>query len=154
MRRLALLAASAAFAFVASCTSTPAAPLAPLVGTEWTLVELEGASGMHALDAPGPRPHLVLGADAAAAGEAPHLLTVVGFAGVNTFRGVVTLSGADGFACGPLATTRKAGPPPSMQLENDVLKLLGATTRYRLDGDGLTLLAPDGALTFLPAAAE
>ena len=41
--------------------------------------------------------------------------------------------------------------PPLMELEGRVLTALGATTRYRIDGDRLTLLAGDQVLARLEA---
>ena len=45
-----------------------------------------------------------------------------------------------------MAGTMMACMPPLMTLEQRVLKVIGATTGYRIDGEQLTLLAGDEVL--------
>ncbi len=64
---------------------------------------------------------------------------VQGFSGCNTLGGSYRLDGA-ALKFGQLASTRKMCAPAANLLEREVLKALGATTSYRIDGEQLMLL--------------
>lgn len=108
-----------------------------LAYTEWTLVELGGASVELADDQ--HRPHLVLDLEES---------RVAGSGGVNRLMGTFVLS-EDQLRFGPLATTLMAGPEPAMRREREFLAALEEVTSYELDGRTLTLLAGDDAVARL-----
>jgi heat shock protein HslJ len=110
-------------------------PATPLAGTEWLLVELSG----QALPAAGAGPRATLRID----GEPPR---AIGNTGVNNFVGTAQLDGGDGLRFGPLATTRRAGAPEAMQLEQAYLAALGSVRRQRT-GPGSLELLDDGGRT-------
>jgi heat shock protein HslJ len=105
--------------------SVPAA----LVG-EWTLVEVAGATLPEGIRAP----TLTVMADG----------TVGGNSGVNRFTG--RLADRDDALFGPMASTRMAGPPAAMELENRVLNAMTAATSFEVEGDRLILSGPGGPL--------
>jgi heat shock protein HslJ len=109
----------------------------PLAYTEWTLVELEGAS-------------VEVGTDERAPGLAFDLeeARVTGSGGVNRLTASFALS-EDELRFGPLATTRMAGPEEAMRREQAFLDALARVTSYELDGRTLTLLADDEPLVTL-----
>ncbi len=102
---------------------------AALVG-EWTLVEVAGAAPAEGMRTP----TLTVMADG----------TVGGNSGVNRFTG--RLADGDEAVFGPMASTRMAGPPAAMELENRVLKAMAAATSFEIEGDRLILSGPDGPL--------
>ena len=68
---------------------------------------------------------------------------VTGYSGVNSFfGGYDTTSG--GLRFSHMASTRMAGPPELMKLEDAFLKALAATTSYRITADELELLDSSG----------
>lgn len=70
----------------------------------------------------------------------------------NTFRGIVTAS-AGSFAAGPLMSTKMACASAGLTAqETAVLTTLQAATGYAIEGDTLTLSAPDGAGLLFTAA--
>ena len=69
---------------------------------------------------------------------------VSGFAGCNRFNGSFTSEGG-GLRIGPLVTTRKACPPPEMETEKRLLKILDSVRRFELGEDRLQLLDDKGA---------
>lgn len=89
------------------------------------------------------RPTLVLEAETA---------EVSGFAGVNRFTGSYEL-GADRLVFGPLASTRMAGSPEAMAMEQIYLEALSRIDGWRLRDERLELLV-DGqpVLVFRPMA--
>jgi heat shock protein HslJ len=105
-----------------------ASSLAVLEGS-WTLSAIEG------FEIPaGLREHPSLSVDAQG--------RVSGSSGVNRFHGALDPDGARVF--GPLATTRRAGPPQAMALETAFLNALG-NAAFVEGGDGqVTLSGPDG----------
>ncbi|WP_216328145.1 META domain-containing protein [Deinococcus aestuarii] len=70
---------------------------------------------------------------------------VSGTTGCNLFRGTFTLGG-DTLHFSPLATTRRACPSPELQRqETEYLRRLERVRRYRVSGNGLTLILEDGS---------
>jgi heat shock protein HslJ len=101
-----------------------------LIGTEWSVVELNGApAGLGVGDKPAT---LLLSA-------ADH--RVSGFAGCNRAAGTYTLDGS-ALHIGPLVMTRMACQQ-GMDLEQRYAAALGATRSYRIDNGQLELLAGD-----------
>jgi heat shock protein HslJ len=72
------------------------------------------------------------------------LLRATGYAGVNRFSGGYELDGTS-LRFGPLATTRRAGPPEAELLEASVLTALGSTAGWKITGGSLELLDGTGA---------
>jgi heat shock protein HslJ len=99
-----------------------------LGGTEWTVVELDGAR----LDREGA-PSLVFDLEES---------RVTGFGGVNRVMGTFSLA-QDELRFGQLATTRMAGPAEATRQEQELLEALQRVTSYDLDGRSLALLADD-----------
>ncbi|KAA5539354.1 META domain-containing protein [Roseiconus nitratireducens] len=64
---------------------------------------------------------------------------VTGNTAVNRFSGPAKIDGRS-LQLGPLATTRRAGPPALMDQENRFLKALSAVRSYRFDGQRKLLL--------------
>lgn len=102
----------------------------PLVGTAWTLT---GIVAGEAVTSPVAGTTVTLRfTDDTLSGKA-----------CNTFRGAVTIEG-DALTVGPLASTRMACVKPGEgEQEATVLSILGDVTGYAIDGDALTLTAPD-----------
>ena len=111
-----------------------AQPMTPLGNTYWRLVEADGK-------------HVPAGLSDAAE---PHLQVdfynqrAAGFTAVNHFRTAIDRLGSrlrfDG-----IASTRRAGPPPAMEVESALMRSLTATRFYRISGDRLELLGANGA---------
>ncbi|HUL70653.1 MAG TPA: META domain-containing protein [Gemmatimonadales bacterium] len=117
---------------VASST-TPEAKGPALVGTEWTLVELDGQpAGLGAGDKAAT---LTLVSDANHAS---------GFAGCNRMSGSYELTGA-ALRFGPMAVTRMACAT-GMDLETKFLSAIEATRGYRMTDQGLELTGETGTL--------
>jgi len=57
---------------------------------------------------------------------------VAGAAGVNQYNAKYTTRGTDGIKIGPVATTKKAGPPELMEQEQEFLAALSASKTYQL----------------------
>jgi len=106
---------------------------APLEGTRWVLAEVGGQRAATGL---GDEP-VTLRLDRAVS-------RVTGYAGVNRFSGDYELEGAS-LRFGPLATTRRAGPPEAESLETSVLTALAAVTGWKITGESLELLDQTGA---------
>jgi heat shock protein HslJ len=106
--------------------------LAGLVGTEWSLVHLDGQPA--GAGAGGVAPTLLLAADRRASG----------FAGCNRLAATYDLS-ADRLRVGPIATTRMFCAE-SMDLERRYLAALEATRAFRLIARELELLGDDGVV--------
>ena len=131
-RRALCLAAAAG---LAGCGGPPLVGVrTPTVaGIDWSLVELDGRPVERALrpdGTPAPSPTLRLDGNAGRA---------QGSTGLNTFTGSYQQTGST-LTFGPLASTRRAGPPPAMALESALLKALEATASAQVDDDGLALL--------------
>jgi len=146
MRASRLLWIVASLGALAGCTSDrgaerPAAKVesqsspTSLEGTDWRLVEL---NGKRALGTEGPGR---AGLEFQRGGG-----RVSGSTGCNRFSGSFTLDGA-ALRFAPLATTRMACIDEKInQQELAFLSALGATERYALAGDTLTLVGPSGNL--------
>ena len=121
---------------VAACSHAPggASPrAAPLEGTRWILAEVSGHRAALGLDGE----PVTLQLD-----RAVRLAT--GYAGVNRFSGTYDLEGAS-LRFGPLATTRRAGPPEAESLETAVLAALAAVSGWKISGESLDLLDHTGS---------
>lgn len=109
------------------CASTPAgAPTAgELVDVDWACVKIDG------------RP-VPVEAEVTVRFEADG--RAGGGTGVNRWFGTWTTLGEGDLEVSSLGTTRRAGPPELMQLEQRFLEALGQVERSRLDGGRLLLL--------------
>jgi len=126
-----LLAAGAAL-LLAACAGggTPM----PLIGTYWNVRQV-GELNFRPLKG-GRDAHMRLDAKQK---------RVTGYSGVNSFTGAFE-SGPASLSFGPLAATRRAGPPQAMTFETAFFKALGATRRYRISGETLELLDAQGVV--------
>jgi len=116
---------------VAACAGSGGPP-APLTGTVWNAKQ---AGGQDFVTLKGGRDaHLRLDAQKQRA---------TGYSGVNSFTGAYQSSGAH-LKFGPIAATRRAGPPAAMAFESAFFKALAATRSYRVSGDALELLDAEG----------
>ena len=70
---------------------------------------------------------------------------IAGDGSCNRFGGSCKIEG-DKIEVGPLRSTRRACEPEVMQQEQKFLALLGAVTAWSMDGEELTLTAPDGEI--------
>jgi uncharacterized lipoprotein YbaY/heat shock protein HslJ len=109
--------------------------MAELKDTYWKLIELGGTAVVMA-PAQQREVHITL------AGEGPRLS---GFSGCNQLVGTYVQDN-NALRFTQMASTRMACVPPFMELESQVLKMLGATTAYRIEGGQLTLLGGDQVL--------
>jgi heat shock protein HslJ len=107
---------------------------ASLGSTYWRLVEADGKhvpAGLCDAD----EPHLELDFYTQRGG---------GFTAVNYFRTAIDWLGSrvrfDG-----IVSTRRSGPRPAMEVESAMMRSLTATRGYRISGDRLELLGPNGA---------
>ncbi len=105
--------------------------LTSLVGTNWTLIELDGAPAPAPLEGWEPQ-SLEFNADG---------LRVTGNGGVNRFGGRYTENGQTLFF-GPLAMTRRAGPAAQMEAEQIYTRVLSRVVGWRQDVDKLVLIGP------------
>jgi heat shock protein HslJ/phosphoserine phosphatase len=119
-----------------------------LESTDWLLREVNGK----------PLPALVTGAQGAAVPALRFTADgrVTGYTTVNLLSGTYEADpAARTLKFGPLATTRRAGPPEAMATETAFQKALAATASYRLTGPTLELLDSSGGvvarLTATPA---
>jgi heat shock protein HslJ len=114
---------------------------------EWTLASfapaaLEGAdddptASLETLAARGSAPTLAFSSDGKVAGSS----------GCNQLTGTYEIEGGHSLSFGPLATTRRACPPPLMSLESLVLAQLESVEGvYVRDGETLELYGPDETL--------
>jgi heat shock protein HslJ len=143
MKHVLLLCALAALS--AACASRETASDAPagggaapaaraLAGTEWRLVEVGGRAAIAGL---GERVAF-LRFDGPAS-------SVHGSSGLNTFFGPYAQDGAR-LRVENLALTRMAGPPELMAQEQAFTAAIQAARAFRVAGEELALLDPDGAL--------
>jgi len=73
--------------------------------------------------------------------------TVSGDSGCNSYNGPVELTGADGIALGPLASTLRACADPAVDAqEQQYLAALGLAKTYQVTGDKLTLFRDGGTI--------
>jgi uncharacterized lipoprotein YbaY/heat shock protein HslJ/uncharacterized lipoprotein NlpE involved in copper resistance len=109
--------------------------MAGLKDTYWKLIELAGEK---VVMAPAQQREVRI----TLASEDSRLF---GFSGCNQLVGAyVQESSALRFT--QMVSTKMACVPPFMELENQVLKMLGATTAYRIEGEQLTLIGGDQVL--------
>lgn len=113
-------------------TTKPAKPeIDPLLlGTTWTLSELDGAPAM-----------IVQGWKPATIQLSAENARIVGSTGVNRFSGTYTLGDGTALKLNPGAMTRMAGPELLNRQEAKLLDALVTTTSYRVAGGTLELLA-------------
>lgn len=119
-----------------SSPNAPVTPLPALEGSEWFVVELEGAP-------PPDRVEATLTLDREA-GQA------TGSGGCNRYTGAYDLAGAR-LTFGTMANTRMACPADAMIFEGAYLAALGSVGSYRLTGSTLDLLGETGAVVRLRA---
>jgi heat shock protein HslJ len=100
-------------------------PVDLLLGEEWTVAEIDGHTSESAI-----APTIAFGADG----------RVTGRASCNAYNGEYVLTG-EGLTFTPLATTRRACPPPLMTQESQYLTSLSTVTRFRIAQDGALVLA-------------
>jgi heat shock protein HslJ len=113
-----------------------ARPPGSVQGTEWKLASVGDKSAVAGTDASLNLTH----------GKA------TGSTGVNRMSGTYTIRPPDSLTFGPLATTRRAGPPDAMAQETALLAAIKDTTGYRLAGSTLELLGASGTLATFTAA--
>ncbi len=102
-----------------------------LEGTSWVLVELRGA--------PAPRPPEGWSVQTLAFGREG--VRANGNAGVNQFVSRYTQDG-QGLVFGPLALTRRLGPPEWMEAEQRYTRTLSRVVGWRQEGEHLILMTP------------
>jgi heat shock protein HslJ len=107
-----------------------AVKITDLTGTRWTLSVLDGQAIL-----PSSTGWASPGLDFAADGQ-----SVSGFSGVNRFGGRYAQDGA-ALTFGPLAMTRRAGPPELMQTESRFTRILSGVTGWRQRGASIELIA-------------
>ena len=91
-----------------------------IVGPTWTLVSINGENVVDQSNA-----SMIIGAGGKIAGNA----------GVNRFSGTAEIEG-NKIAFGPLATTRRAGPPALMAQESMFLKAMSDVVAMKIAVDG------------------
>jgi heat shock protein HslJ len=121
-----------------ACSDAMTQPVSPsqnigLVGTEWSVVQLNGQSP--GITAGAAAPTLLLAQEDARAG---------GFAGCNRFTATYALT-SDRLRFSPIATTRMFCNE-GMDLEQRYVTALEATRAYRLVGPRLELVADAGVV--------
>jgi putative lipoprotein len=121
--------------------AAPAVPASPLEDTDWTLVELDGKAIAAALP-PQREVRMRLSGDGS---------RVAGFSGCNQFMGGYARAGA-ALRFTQLAGTMMACATLQMDLEVQVLQMLGSTSGYRIEGQWLTLLAAERVLARFEAS--
>lgn len=108
-------------------------PVSDLAAFEWVLVAIDGNEDLADIV-----PTLTVAADG----------SVAGFAGCNRFNGQFMVDG-ETLAVGPLAATKMACGAPADLVERRYLEVLGAATRWSIDGNGrLILQGGAGSLMF------
>jgi len=128
---------------LAACTTAGVRDGAPpLANREWRLVELNGRPAVTAGDANDP--FLRFAVDSS---------RVTGNTGCNLLAGPFTLAG-ESLRFGALITTKRACVEQARnQQEVEFSAALGATTRYTVSGDTLTLFGASGPVAQLVARA-
>jgi putative lipoprotein len=119
-------------ATLAGCVHGGQPSAAPLTATDWLLVSADGATVPEGLEDPRP-PYLRLEPGGRA----------LGFSAVNSFSGTYEARESR-LTLGPLAVTRRAGPPAAMAVESAMLQALQGTASHRITGDTLELLDGGG----------
>ena len=103
--------------------------MAKLKDTYWKLIELAGAKIVMA-PAQQREVRITLASEGA---------RLFGFSGCNQLVGTYAQENS-ALRFTQMASTKMACMPPFMELESQVLKMLGATTAYRIEGEQLTFL--------------
>jgi len=120
---------------LAACRTSPSStPAPPLTDTEWRLIELDGkpvakAEGLKP-------PTLTLAAESKRA---------AGFSGINRYSGSYELDG-NTLKFGMFMSTRMAGPPEAMVVEDTFLKAMAQVKTWKIQGGKLSLLGGSGVL--------
>jgi heat shock protein HslJ len=109
--------------------------MAELKDTYWKLIELDGETIVMAPDQQ-REVRITLASEGA---------RFFGFSGCNQLVGAYVQEGS-ALRFTQVASTKMACVPPFMELESQVLKMLGATTAYRIEGEQLTLLGGNQVL--------
>src|SRR5688500_531418 len=118
--KTALLFGIAACVFLAGCVNSAEQPSIPLLGTDWTLIELNGKALSAGPDLRAPTLKLD-----------PATQRVSGHSGVNRYAGACELDGAK-LKFGSTLGTRMAGPPEAMELEKNFLAALEKVTTWSI----------------------
>jgi len=131
---LMLLTAVLTAASLAACAGLPPemAPGAPLEGTYWKLVDAGGKVPKPATGQPEAHIRFEAGTKRTS-----------GYSAVNSFTGTYEASGSK-LRFGPVAATRRAGPPDAMEVESKLFIAFDATRGYRISGQSLELLDAGG----------
>ena len=103
--------------------------LKSLAGTSWLVIELDGQAASAPVEGWEP---LSLEFDAAGT-------SVAGNAGVNRFAGRYSSRGSD-LTFGPLAMTRRLGPPAQMEKERQFTESISQVVAWRQSGTNVVLL--------------
>jgi len=122
----------------AICSSTMSGKgdvMAELKDTYWKLIEIDGVT---IVMAPAQQREVRI----TLASEGSRLF---GFSGCNQLVGAYAQEN-DSLRFTQMASTKMACAAPFMELESQVLKMLGDTTGYRIEGEQLTLLGGDQVL--------
>ena len=126
----------AGLALLAACASkppaTPAQPASSLAGIEWKLTQI-GNEPLPAHPAGERAPSIQFDQKSGASG----------YSGVNNFNGSY-MSDNSRLSFGPVVMTRRAGPPAEMATESALIKVLGETRAYLVNGNTLELLDAAG----------
>jgi heat shock protein HslJ len=125
---------SSVTAMIESDDQGPTATSDALAGTEWVLRSIDGQR--------------VVGGDGPILIVFGHDGRVSGNTGVNQLTASYSLT-PDYVTFGPLATTRRAGPPELMEQEHRVVASLAGMCSYRLEPYALTLEGPLGRVELL-----
>ena len=134
MKTILLFTLACAMTLVVGCgttNSTAAEPAKPLVGTQWTLAEMDGK----ALTAPEGLRTPSLQLDSATKRAS-------GTSGINRFFGSYESSGVN-LKFGPLAGTKMGGPPAAMAVEGAFMKAMASVTSFNIASNRLELKAGD-----------
>jgi heat shock protein HslJ len=134
MKTILLFTLTCAMTVLVGCgtpNSHAAEPPKPLVGTQWTLAEMDGKAVAVAEGLRTPTLQL----DAAAKRAS-------GVSGINRFFGSYETSGTT-LKFGPLAGTKMGGPPAAMAVERDFLKAMASVTSFTIASNRLELKAGD-----------
>lgn len=109
---------------------------------EWTLQSIDGDDVAKPLPERSRRPNLTITGDG----------KVGGFGGVNRLGSALDVAAipAGEFKLSPIISTKMAGPPASMDLENRFTRLLGEAATFELQGDSLVVrnAQKSSAMTF------
>lgn len=129
-----LLFAGLTLTLLAACADMQPAktPGPPLDGTYWKLTDAGGK--IHKAMPGEPEAHIRFDGEKKQAS---------GYSSVNNFNGRYEVSGPT-LRVGPLAATRRAGPPEAMEMELAFFIALDATRSYRISGQSLELLDAGG----------